>query len=148
MAFYFALEAVLRVRRSQERVERLKLEAIVSEQDQVRARLHELTARSLELHRQFQARLTDATAGSEVQFENERETNTNLFLGGLRKRLVELDQRRLAQVQIFREVRRNRELIENLRVGQFNAYRMEQGRRSQQELDDLFLMRQAHKSEE
>ena len=31
MAFHFSLEAVLRVRRGQERVERLKLEAILSE---------------------------------------------------------------------------------------------------------------------
>jgi flagellar export protein FliJ len=148
VAFHFALEAVLRLRRSQERVERLKLEAIVSEQEQARARLRELADRSLELHRQFQTRLGDGVAGSEVQFENERETNANSVLNGLRTRLAQLDLRRVAQVQVFCEVRRNRELIESLRLAQLNAYRMEQGRREQQELDDLFLMRQAHKNEE
>ena len=43
MAFHFSLDAALRVRRGQERVERLKLEAIISEQAQTRATLQEVT---------------------------------------------------------------------------------------------------------
>jgi flagellar biosynthesis chaperone FliJ len=147
MAFHFTLEVVLRLRRSQERAERLKLEAIISEKEQARARLREVMEGSFELHRQFQQRLSRGMAGSEVQMETERETNVNSVCNVLRTRILEIEQRRVAQVQVFFRVRQSRELLENLRRDKWNDFRMEQGRREQQELNDLFLMRQGGKSE-
>jgi flagellar export protein FliJ len=145
MAFHFSLDAVLRMRRGQERAERLKLEAILSAQAQAQARLQEVTESSFELHRQFQQRLGGGMAGSELQFEAAREANATSVCSDLRTRLQELEQRRMAQVQIFYKVRQNREVLENLRLRKLNLYLIEQGRREQQELDDLFLMRRANR---
>jgi len=142
MPFHFALEAVLRLRRSQERAERLKLEAIVAEQLRTQARLRETIERSFEAHRQFQLRLAGGMVGTQLQFEMEREARVDTICRNLRQDLEELEKRRIAQAQVFYAARRNLELIENLRERKLEAYRTEQARRDQQELDALFLLRQ------
>lgn len=148
MAFHFSLEAVLRLRRGLERVERLKLEAIIIEQAKTRAQLEELTESHFELRRQFQRNLGNGLVGSELQFEAMREAGATALRASLSARLKELDQQRWAQAQIFKKARQHREVLENLHVRKLDLYRIEQGRREQQELDDLFLMRQGIKSDE
>jgi flagellar export protein FliJ len=148
MAFHFSLEAVLRLRRGQERVERLKLEAILSEQAKTRARLEEATEDHFALRRGFQQELGRGLAGSELQYEAMREANLASLRATLQARLVELDQQRWAQAKIFVKARQHREVLENLRLRKLSLYRIEQNRREQQELDDLFLMRQGFKSDE
>lgn len=148
MAFHFSLEAVLRVRRTQERAERLKLESIVFEQQRARAKLQELLERSFENRRQFQVRLEGGLPAAEIQFEMEREAAANVACGNLRRAIAELEKRRIAQVQVFYAARRNLELVDNLRVRKLNAYLAEQARREQQELDALFLVRQRKRNDE
>ena len=148
MAFHFSLEAVLRLRRGQERLERLKLEAILSEQAKTRARLAELTQSHFELRRHFQQELGSGLVGSELQHEAMRGAKVASLRVALRKLLAELDQQRWAQAQIFAKARQNREVLENLRLRKLNLYRIEQRRHEQQELDDLFLMRQGIRSDE
>jgi flagellar export protein FliJ len=142
MAFHFSLEAVLRLRRGLERAERLKLEAIVFEQAKMRARLEKVTQSHFELRRQFQRNLGNGLIGSELQFEATREASATAFRASLSARLKELDQQRWAQAQIFKKARQHREVLEDLRLRKLDLYRIEQGRREQKELDDLFLMRQ------
>lgn len=142
MAFHFALEAVLRVRRSQERVERLKLESIIAEQQRAQVRLSDTILRSFEAHREFQQRLTGGVAGTEIQFEMEREARVDAVCRELRNEIAELDKKRIAQVQIYYTTRRNLEVVENLRQRKLEDYRAEQSRREQQELDAQFLLRQ------
>jgi flagellar export protein FliJ len=142
MAFQFSLEAVLHLRQGQEHVERLKLDAILSEQAKTRASLEELIQSHFELRRHFQQDLAHGLVGSELQHEALREANVTSLRTSLRTRLMELDQQRWAQTRIFSKARQNREVLENLRLRKFNLYRIEQGRREQQELDDLFLMQQ------
>jgi flagellar export protein FliJ len=148
MAFQFSLEAVLHLRRGQEHVERLKLEAILSEQARTRASLEELIHNHFELRRHFQRDLGNGLAGSELQHEALREANVTSLRASLRTRLVELDQQRWAQARIFSKARQNREVLENLRLRKLNLYRIEQGRREQQQLDDLFLMQQGIRVDE
>jgi flagellar export protein FliJ len=148
MPFHFSLDAVLRLRRSQERLERLKLEAIASQHAQARARLGEITQASFELRRKFQQRLASYALGSELQLEMEREAAVNVLRAALRAHIDELEQRRDAQVQVFHNAQRSREVLDDLRLRKLNLYLMERGRREQQELDDQFLMRHASKNPE
>jgi flagellar export protein FliJ len=141
MAFHFSLETVLRVRRGQERSARLKLEAIVSEQTATRAKLEQITETGIVLKRRFQVELKNILKGSELQFEATRESNLLLSRTRIRSRVSELEQQRLAQLRIFVDARRNREVLESVRLQKFDLYRVESLRREQQELDDLFLMR-------
>jgi flagellar export protein FliJ len=146
MAFHFALEAVLRLRRSQERAARLKLESIVAEQQRTQVRLRETTERSFEQHRQFQRRLAGGMAGTELQFEMEREVRVKAVCQELQNKIGELEKQRIAQVQTYYATRRNLELVENLRQRKLDDYRTEQARREQQELDALFLLRHKDQS--
>lgn len=141
MAYHFPLEAVLRFRRSQERMERLKLEAILSELARTRALLDQVTQRFFESRRRFQKELGDTLAGSELQFEAMRGKSVASMRVSLRARLVELDKGRLAQMQQYLKARQRREILENLRHRKLDVYRIEQSHREQQQLDDLFLMR-------
>jgi flagellar export protein FliJ len=146
MAFRFSLETLLRLRISQERAERMKLKAVISEQSLARTRLQEISEGSAFLYRDFQERLRSGMAGAELQLEIEREANVKSACKDLGARIAEIEQRRVTQLQSFRQARRNRESIENLRLRQLELYRVEQGRREQRDLDDLFLMR--HESED
>jgi flagellar export protein FliJ len=141
MAFHFSLESVLRVRRGQERNARLKLEAIVSEQSAARAKLEQITETGIVLKRRFQDELKNILKGSELQFEATRESNLELSRTWIRSRVAELEQQRLAQVKIFLDARRSREVLESVRLQKLELYRIESLRQEQQELDDLFLMR-------
>lgn len=148
MAFHFSLDAVLRLRRGQERIERVKLEAILSERAKIRARLEDVTQCHFELRRQFQQELAGVLVGSELHFEAMREAKLASLRAALQARLAELDQQRWAQTQIFLKARQAREILENLRLRKLHLYRIKQGRREQQDLDDLFLMRQATSRDE
>jgi flagellar export protein FliJ len=142
MAFQFPLEAILRLRRGQERMERLKLEAIVSEQAQARRRLAIMTDQFFESRRRFQQRMGQETSGSELQFEYQRSGRVAAARRGLELRIAELEQARLKQLLAYSKARQYREMLESLRDRKFEIYRQLLSRREQQSLDDLFLMRQ------
>ena len=141
MAFHFSLEAVLRLRHSQERRERSRLDVILSEIGHTRIQLYEITETSLESRRLFQKQLGGILTGAEIQFESGRVEAIKAARLSLQARLAELDQRRSAQMKTYLKARQRREIIENLRQRKFDIYRMEQTRQEQQGLDDLFLMR-------
>jgi flagellar export protein FliJ len=142
MAFRFSLESILQLRRSQEQLERLKLEAIIWEQRQMRARLEGVIERSVESRHRFQQELAAGLTGSELQFQAMRQENTAAVRASLQDHLLELERSRLDQLLVFHKFRQRREILEKLRLRKLEVYAREQSRREQQELDDLFLMRQ------
>jgi flagellar export protein FliJ len=148
MAFHFSLEPVLQLKRGQERVERLKLEAIHSEQSQTLTKLNEITLRHFESRRRFQRETAPGVTGSELQFEAAREDAVTRTRVSLEAKLVELEQRRNVQMQVYVKARRSRETFEKLRDRKFEIFRAADVRRQQQQLDDLFLMRQEDRHEE
>jgi flagellar export protein FliJ len=142
MAFHFSLETILRLRRGQERAERLKLEAIASERARARRQLEIMTEQFFESRRRFQQLMAQGTSGSELQFESARSESVAAARRTLKARISELEQQRLMQVEVYMKARQSREILENLRDTKFEVYRQMLSRREQQELDALFLMRQ------
>jgi flagellar biosynthesis chaperone FliJ len=100
------------------------------------------------LRRHFQQELGRGLVGSELQYEAMREANVASLLAALRTRLAELGQQHWTQAQIFIMARQRREVLEHLRLRKLDLYRIDHARREQQELDDLFLMRQGTNSDE
>jgi flagellar biosynthesis chaperone FliJ len=141
MAFHFPLEAILRLRRGQERAERLKLEAIASEQALARNRLENMTQQFFASRRRFQQQLGDEKFGAELQFEDARSDRVAGARRTLEMRVAELEQVRLKQVGVYKKAHQSREVLENLRGRKLALYLQMLSRREQQELDDLFLMR-------
>jgi len=142
MGFEFSLEAILRVRRGIERMERLKLEALASEQARAKNELETITRQFLENRRKFQERISAETYGSELQFEEFRAQRVFAAHQSLKMRIAEIEQLRLAQIIVFTKARQNRQVLESLREKKLALYHQELLRREQQGLDDLFLMRQ------
>jgi flagellar biosynthesis chaperone FliJ len=142
MAFEFPLEAILRLRRGMERMERLKLEAIASELARAKTELETITRQFFESRRRFQERIIQETYSSELQFEDLRAERILATQRRLKARMAELEQLRLLQVVVFTKARQSREVLENLRDRKLAIYKQGLLRREQQGLDGLFLMRQ------
>ena len=141
MAFRFSLQAVLRLRRSYERRERLRLEIITRRRLHTRQQIDELKSEILEandrLARTLQAGMPAVELHLEVAQANARAKRQEV----LAEQLAKLTQEHRAQQVAYQHAQQQRQIIENLRDRLFAIYQQVQARREQQQLDDLFLIR-------
>jgi len=141
MAFRFSLQAVLRLRRSYERRERLRLEIITRRRLHTRQQIDELKSEILEandrLARTLQAGMPAVELHLEVAQANARAKRQEV----LAEQLAKLTQEHRAQQVAYQHAQQQRQIIENLRARLFAIYQQIQARREQQQLDDLFLIR-------
>lgn len=147
MAFRFSLEVVLRIRASQERRERLKLEAVLSEKSRLRARLQNLTSEIMESRLRFLNDLAASMSGAELQMESRRQAGVAALRERLVQQIKELEKLSAAQMRVYVQARQRREAMESLRQSKFSEFQIEQSRREQQDLDDLFLTRSAFRDD-
>jgi len=141
MAFRFSLQAVLRLRRSYERRERLRLEIITRRRLHTQQQIDELKSEILEandrLARTLQAGMPAVELHLEVAQANARAKRQEV----LAEQLAKLTQEHRAQQVAYQHAQQQRQIIENLRARLFAIYQQIQARREQQQLDDLFLIR-------
>ena len=71
----------------------------------------------------------------------QRELELKGTADGLRVRLRQLEAQRLTQLAVYQAVRRDRQVLSELRERQRHAYQLEQKRQDQKTLDDMFLVR-------
>jgi flagellar export protein FliJ len=141
MAFHFSLEAVLRMWKSRESFERLRLEAITAKILRLRSEIESVEQASLKDRRNVTATLSDGMAGSQLQFVALCTEGQRRFRDLMQKQVAELMRLHEAQRKVFEHARRQRETLQNLRDHKFDAYRIEETRRAQQQMDELFLAR-------
>jgi len=141
MAFQFSLQPVLRLRASYERIERLRLlqiaAAIVQVQNEIAASVQE----SAKARQNLRERLASGSSGVEIQFEMVCESARFNYRHALVARLAGLRRKHEAQKAVYRMARQKREILENFRERRFQEYQIEQARREQRALDELFLLR-------
>lgn len=144
MAFRFSLETVLRLRRSLEERERLRLATLLAR----RSELELEVGRAEELRTGLKAKLqlvmseTSLPAG-EMQLVEQRTRGCELHARRLRAALATLAQEIARQTAAYVEQRRDREVLENVRQQQQRRYETEAQRRSQARLEELVLLRLA-----
>jgi flagellar export protein FliJ len=144
MPFRFPLEAVLRVRRSFERLEHLRLLALAAMIARVRRELESRDKQSSLAKHEFQQELMAGSTGAELHFELARGKMRLQQRLTLENRLLELARHHKKQQLAFLAARRKREILENLRTRRLDVYQREQARREQQQIDELFLIRSAN----
>jgi flagellar export protein FliJ len=140
MAFHFSLETFLRYRRSVERQRELKLLHAVQEVVSVTQEIA----------------IVDGSISATLESQSHAVTGAQLHFDGLRcsvlrERRLQLE-RTLVQRQKFRALcerefhaaHRDREAVEILREEQLQSYRLEEDRREQRRLDDIFLLRREY----
>jgi flagellar export protein FliJ len=147
MAFRYALQSILRLRRSLERQEEQRLFALASLVGQLRATLQSLQQADLARRRTALAEMEQFSSGAQMQFRIVCDTASQSAIQRTASQVREAERLRQEQLQVYQEARQKREIFENLRDRQKALYRQEQARRLQQRADDAYLaetLRKAH----
>lgn len=143
MAFHFSLDVLLRMWKSREKFERLRLETLAA---RIQRLLHEIEAverASREERASLASTLSEGVTASQLHFAVLCADAQRRFRNLMEKHVAELMKQREAQRKIFEHARRQRETLENLRSRKLEVYRAEEAREMQQQMDELFLSRRA-----
>ena len=143
MPFHFSLQAVLRFRESFERRERQRLEMITREVVKARQQVDQAKLERTEALRQAQAKLRQGIPAAEMQFELASDRARLRRIAHLSGQLAKLGELRRHQLEVFRKAQQQRKILENLRSRQLAEYELVQARRTQQQMDDRFLITHA-----
>jgi flagellar export protein FliJ len=141
MSFRFALEGLLRVRLSRERQRELALQQAHQRVNEVRHKIESVDERVAALNECEQRELCGGLRASELKFYG----LCRSVLGQYRQELEAEMARRQEELRIssalLTQARTEREAVETVRRHQLAAYRLNEARKDQRALDDLFLMR-------
>jgi len=148
MAFRFSLAGVLRLRASLERAERARLLAVLAEMVPIRVEILALEEEMRAAAESLRSALGRGLSGAELQCETELRQQRDKRRLELLRKFATLEVRRWKQVEIYRRARQQREILENLKARQLALYELEQKRREQMRLDEVFLLSMAANSEE
>jgi flagellar export protein FliJ len=143
MPFRFPLQAVLRSRESFERRERQRLQIISrdvfkAQQQWERAKVERANTLS-----GLQQKLRKGSTAGELQFELFCDRARVRRITAWRERLSGLKELQRRQIEIYRHTQQQRKIMENLRDRQHAAYQLVQNRRTQQQMDDRYLITHA-----
>jgi flagellar export protein FliJ len=141
LAFRFTLASLFRLWQSRERYERRKLESLAARVAALCAEIRRVELVSAEARRAAGARLGAGIAAAELHFATQCEHSRQELLEKLGERLKDTENERLAQMAVYQAVERQMKILENLRRRQYETFRVEENRREQKHLDELFLLR-------
>ena len=146
MGFHFPLETVLRLRRTLEDRERMRLEMLVARRTQLElaatstleagGRLRESLVRGLE---------AGALPAVEVEFACRRDGACKAEVGRIRHATAALEKQIEHQRAVYLERSVGRKVIEGLRERQLEHYQSAMESRMQAQLEELALLRRARK---
>jgi flagellar export protein FliJ len=141
MPFRFSLEGVLGFRKNVEHAEELALNRILQEIATAYQQLQQLQSDHLSLREQRDRDLTKAQPAVYLQELTEKEQYIERVIEIVQAKLRELDTKREAQLAVLLAAQQDREVLDEVRKQKHAAYQLEQNRREQKMLDDLFLFR-------
>ncbi len=141
MAFRFTLQGLLRVRELQEKAELQGLQALAAKVAAARAEIAALDAHTEQARRTLWGDAAAGVSGAELHFGAAREAACREQRQALRARLQEMERAQQAQQARYLHARQQRETLSHLRDQQLAAYDLEQSRKAQRQIDELFLMR-------
>jgi flagellar protein FliJ len=141
MAFRFSLAAVLNLRKSIERQEYLNLEKIHQEIAKAENQITEAAQRKSELQQSRDTQLTESMPSIMLQSLYEQVFALEKHMDALKLVLAELATKKEKQIKVYTEARQKREVLESLREKQYAAYVLEDNKRQQTLMDDLYLAR-------
>jgi flagellar export protein FliJ len=144
MPFRFPLQALLHLRQAVEHQQELRLRAANQQVARVRHALEQIDDRIGQTHFLSSEYLIQGTTGAELLFLETSEAALHSQRREVQQELQRCQHVRDQQERAFRQARRERETFETLRSQQLRDYLLDQARREQRQLDDLFLMRKTY----
>jgi flagellar export protein FliJ len=146
MSFRFSLAAVLKYRKNLEQREYLALGRVHQEIAQVEAQLSRCQERLSEITNLRAAETARGIASVHLQDAYQRERGFEMQRDELQVKLQELKIKKLQCLKAYELARQKREILDELRNQQLQAYALDQSRREQRQVDDLFLSRLKRRS--
>ncbi len=146
MAFRFSLAAVLKYRENLEQREYLALGRVHQEIAQVEAQLSRCEEWLSEITNLRTTETARGIASVHLQDAYERERGLETQRDELQVKRQELNMKRLQCLKAYELARQKREILEELRNQQRNSYVLDQSRREQRRVDDMFLSRLKRRS--
>ncbi len=143
MSFQFSLDTLLRYRRNTEQREWLKLQVIAQQLASLRSRLQSLQQVGQDIRQQNAGQLLQGVRASEIHFNGECAIVFRQRLAEARRCVAVIEEEHIRQMDVFRNERRKREVLEQLREGECERYRKDRERREQNQSDELFVIRRA-----
>jgi flagellar biosynthesis chaperone FliJ len=140
MPFLFSLQAVLRWRESFERRERQRLEIVTRELVKAQQQKQQAKMERANALIQAQKKLHRGMTAAELQFELACDRARARRIAVCNEHVARVEDLRRLQVEVFRKAQQQRKILENLRGRQLAAYQLIQVRRTQQQMDDRFLV--------
>ncbi|MGH9499995.1 MAG: flagellar FliJ family protein [Terriglobales bacterium] len=141
MAFRFSLAAVLKYRKNLEQREYLALGRVHQEIAQVELELEQCREWLSDAAHRRDAAAARGIASVHLQEAYEREHHMEKQLEGLQVKQQELKVKRQQCLKAYELARQKREVLEELRSRQLQVYVLDQSRREQRRVDDMFLSR-------
>jgi flagellar export protein FliJ len=139
MAFRYALQSILQLRRSLERQEEQRLFALASMVGRLRASLEALQHADLARRRTALTEMEQFSSGAQMQFRIVCDSASQFAIQRTASQLREAERLRHEQLLVYQAARQKREIFEGLRERQEALYRREQARRLQQQADEAYL---------
>lgn len=143
MAFQFSLRALLRLRRTYEQRERMRLTLLNGAFHRIQHEYDDLGQQRQARFEQLEEKLQTGIPGAEFHMENALVTLTVNQQRELAAQMKALETQIQAQASAFREAQKKRKTLDSLREHELQAYQQIQNRREQQQFDDLFARRRA-----
>lgn len=140
MAFRFNLQALLRIRISYERLERLRLLAHIAIANRIRQEVAAVEAEVRNAQRELRSLLASGVPGGELLFAAAAERGRAARKKKLQELLAQAESRLEKQRKVLEARRRDRQILENLRERRLEEYHREQARREQKQVDELHLI--------
>ena len=141
MGFQYSLATVLRVRGIVEEQEERMLQKILFEITQTLEAIARIDADLAELDASRSANLFKPSLGRNLHASYGEVAQLKQNKKDLAEKLQKLEQLRERQLMVYREARRNREMLTDMREEQLGVYESDRARREQKTLDDNFIAR-------
>lgn len=148
MAFHFSLRALLRLRESVEKAELLRLQKIAAQAVQLRLEIESIDGEIRIRRQELLNQAANGISGAELHLASLMEAGRQQSRTQMLTKLEEVEQLRKKQQLRYTHAHQQRETLSNLRERQLSVYMREQARREQQQVDELFLIRRAHRARE
>jgi|YelNatPaOPRAMG01_1025707.scaffolds.fasta_scaffold35929_2 flagellar export protein FliJ len=146
MTFRFSLQALLRFQQTYEKRERLRLAVLNAEYARLQGRYQESDEQRSLIFGQLEERLREGTAAGEFQFGAVLVQHAAQQRSRIRRQMMELEPQLRIQTAAYLDSQRKRKILDSLRERQLRAFELDENRREQQRIDDLFSIRRLHQS--
>ncbi len=144
MGFRFSLQTVLRLRRSLEDGERLRLQTLLVDRAQLQTRIGETITSRAALGAKLNTSLQQQTlSGGEMQFAGQRLRACDLQSARLNASVAAVTQQIERQQALLLRRRIDRKVLEQVRERQLTRYEADIERRTQSQVEEMFLLRRA-----